>query len=662
MRKRHKPNIRFLITSYFFVLLTAAFFIYGVYWFINVPVEEKVEKYRLEKLKKQTGVDESAYSLLPLILDRREGCVTCHNGTLGFTDSHSPGKIGCYSCHLGDRLTTEKNKAHKDMILIPGNSNDAAITCGAVGCHPQMVPRMDNNIMNTMNGVVSVDKWVFDEAVSPTFRAPIDSIKYSPAETHLRNLCASCHLANVKSELGPIVDLSRGGGCLACHLNYSKEAEEELAMLLIDKRKNYELGRKDKKEGTIGKFHPSISLKTKNQHCFGCHSRSGRISLSYDGWHETLYKPEDVKGKIGFKLLDDGRVVQQIQKDVHSEAGLLCVDCHTSYEIMGDGIYTLHKEDQMKVQCIDCHILSEPTTQKFSEFEFESQKIAELKKYNDKNKNFIVSAKNGFPLVNVYYEDGKVYLIKKSSGKISEVKTPSGACTKGTAHKNLSCNSCHNSWSPQCIGCHTEFDKDSSMYDLLSNKEEKGEWLEHPSEFLPEPATLGIKETYENGIKKITVEEFIPGMILKIDKGRSKNQKPVFKRLFAPGFSHTIRKQTRSCTSCHNNSLAIGYGRGKLIYKKNGSSGLWNFIPAYALIKDDGLPQDAWIGFLEERSFNSTTRNNTRPFSIDEQRKILTVAACLTCHPGDSWVMKNSLLNFPKTLTQQTAYCLLPVW
>ncbi len=83
MRKTLRLNIKFLLTAYFFVLLTAGFFIYGVYWYINVPVDEKVEKYRVEQLKKQTVADESAFTDLPLIPDSREGCVTCHSEVKG---------------------------------------------------------------------------------------------------------------------------------------------------------------------------------------------------------------------------------------------------------------------------------------------------------------------------------------------------------------------------------------------------------------------------------------------------------------------------------------------------------------------------------------------------------------------------------------------------
>jgi hypothetical protein len=623
-------------------------FIYVINSVINIPIKEKEEQLRIKQILEQTGIDESAYSDLPLILGRREGCLLCHNNVKGMEESHNPDKIGCYSCHLGNRLTKDISEAHKNMVLIPGNNSNAIKTCGVPGCHPQMIPRIQNSIMNTMNGVVSVDKWVFGESKTPTFKFPVDSISFSPADTHLRNLCASCHLSNEKAKPGPINELSRGGGCLACHLNYSTQAIKELQNYIKVKK------------GFM--FHPQLSIKVTDDHCFGCHSRSGRISLSYEGWHETLYKSEDIKGEPGFRILDDGRVVTKIKADIHSEKGMLCIDCHSSYELMGDGSYSMHKEEQVKIQCIDCHFTSEPVTEKYSSFDFESGKIVELNKSINNERNYITISKNNFPLVNSYYDNGKAFLIKKSSGQISEMKSPSSVCTAGTVHKNLSCNSCHSSWSPQCIGCHTEYDKNGSMFDLLSGKEAKGEWIEHFRDFLSEPAVLGVREINENGRVKNAIEEFIPGMVLTIDKNILSESKPIFKRLFAPGFSHTIRKESRSCISCHNNALAIGYGRGKLEYKISGNSGKWVFTPAYPKSKFDGLPEDAWIGFLKDRGYNSTTRDNTRPFTIEEQRRILTAGTCLTCHSSDSEVMKSSLIDFNSVLFKRSSQCIPPEW
>jgi len=629
-------------TIFILVFIAVGILLFIVNWLINIPIQKKQERERIELVKKLTGIDESSFNYLPLILGKREGCIVCHSSVTGIETSHSPEKIGCYSCHLGNRLTINKTEAHKGMLLIPGNYSNATATCGSIGCHPQMIPRIQNSIMNTMNGVVGVDKWVFGESTTPTFRSPIDSISYSPADFHLRNLCASCHLANEKTSRGPVNELSRGGGCLACHLNYSPSALNELRNYLISKKGNF--------------IHPQISLKVTDDHCFGCHSRSGRISLSYEGWHETLYKPEDVKGKPGFRILDDGRVVTKIQPDIHAEKGMLCTDCHTSYEIMGDGTYYLHKENQVKVQCADCHLVQTPATTQYNSLDFESNKIASIKGFIFSN-NYLLVKRNQFPLINCYWQNGKAYLIKQSSDQTAEMKPPFKVCT-GKAHQDLSCMTCHSGWSPQCIGCHTEYDKNSSMYDLLSNKEIKGEWHEYPEDFLAEPAVLGIRETESSGVVNKTVEEFIPGMILTIKN----NIVSKFKRLYAPSFSHTIRKEFRTCVSCHNNPLALGYGRGKLEYKISDNKGRWVFTPASAKILSDGIPEDAWIGFLKERRTGAATRTNLRPFSVIEQKRILLAGVCLTCHNPESAVIQESLIDFNSVLAKRTKSCIMPDW
>ena len=211
------------------------------------------------------------------ILGRREGCTACHQMS-GLSKSHDPEAIGCYSCHLGNAFTLNKDAAHKGMILIPGNLSDAKYTCGTSACHPDIVPRINNNIMSTMSGIVSVDRFVFDESNSPSILSHVKDLGSSDADSHLRNLCASCHLGNEKIELGPINELSRGGGCNACHLNYSEDAKDQL--------KNYL--KSDDKTKYFPQVHPDLNLQISNDHCFGCHSRSGRIATNYEGWFETL--------------------------------------------------------------------------------------------------------------------------------------------------------------------------------------------------------------------------------------------------------------------------------------------------------------------------------------------------------------------------------------
>jgi hypothetical protein len=233
---------------------------------------------------------------------------------------------------------------------------------------------------------------------------------------------------------------------------------------------------------------------------------------------------------------------------------------------------------------------------------------------------------------------------------------PATICTEGKAHSRLSCNSCHTEWVSHCIGCHTEYEPNEIGYDLLVKKEVKGDWIEHASFFFAEPPALGI---ISNNSEK-SIKTFIPGMIISIDK--KNNEKTLFKRLYAPTFAHTIIKESRTCKSCHNNPLILGYGRGELTYIKEGKYGKWNFKPKFAFSEFDGLPEDAWIGFLREGIKPFSTRENARPFTIEEQKKILTAGACLTCHEENSKVMKKSLIDFENLLKQVTDSCLLPRW
>jgi cytochrome b561 len=615
------------------------------------------------------------------ILGRKEGCIVCHQMN-GFEDSHNPDAIGCYSCHRGNAFTLNKNTAHSGMILIPGNLNDAHLTCGTSQCHPDIFPRVNNSIMSTLSGIVSVNRFVFDESNSPTMLNHIKGIKYSDADSHLRNLCASCHLGNEKTQYGPVNELSRGGGCNACHLNYSNDAFEQLN----DYNKSKIRGEKtNNKKIEFPKIHPQLSLKISNDHCFGCHSRSGRISTNYEGWFETLLNNNDIKGfshsvpilsgsesggkklkqdlsdnsqinadKPKYRILMDGRVFQKAEEDVHHKAGLECIDCHIAQEIMGDGNFYKHKEERVKIQCTDCHS-NQINSVSYDELDYESRKIIDIRKSFRSNTKFISTQNGNLALTNSYItKNGSRYLITKDEKDSLIIKPPAFICTEGKSHRRLICNSCHTQWVSYCVGCHTTYNKSEEGFDLLDNKEIKGSWVETPSDFYVDNPVLGIKKDKSG---KEIIDTFIPGMIIKLENLKTDKNKKIFKRLFAPTFSHTINKYGRSCKSCHINSLALGYGKGKLTYTKNGK---WIFEAQFSTKDEDNLPKDAWIGFMQTRDEKSTTRTNARPFSVEEQKRILLVGACLTCHEENSNVMKESLIDFDKVLRRVSDKCLLP--
>ena len=67
------------------------------------------------------------------------------------------------------------------------------------------------------------------------------------------------------------------------------------------------------------------------------------------------------------------------QEDIHHKAGMQCVDCHDSYELMGDGKLYMHEEDQVMISCEDCHFSTIPGLLHTADLDNETQKILRLK-------------------------------------------------------------------------------------------------------------------------------------------------------------------------------------------------------------------------------------------------------------------------------------------
>jgi len=582
-----------------------------------------------------------------------ESCLHCHQDTKGYSKYHNPETIGCASCHLGDTETINKEDSHQGMILIPGNLSDAKETCGK--CHPNELHKIENSLMTTNSGLIAVDKYIFGEAETPDDHYHIKNIKNTPSEKHLRDLCANCHLGAEKKEFGEINQMSRGGGCNACHLNYSENAVNDLSAYLNSDKKNLPV------------YHPSTDIFVNNTHCFGCHSRSSRISTNYEGWQETLLSENDIVGKEGYRVLEDKRVYKYKGEDIHHNKGMLCIDCHSSHEVMGDGKTYSHEEQAVKLQCSDCHFKEKPNTTTYDSLDDESLLVFLHRDYSHTNQPILVAEKDGHPLVNTYVDSlGNAFLIGKKEGALFELMPQSDICSRDNAHKDVSCSTCHSNWTPRCIGCHNEFDKNEEMaFDLLDKKYVKGQWKEYVAEFSSSLPAMGVREN-EDGRH---IEPAIPGMIMTIDKGsfsgKDLGEDISFHRLYAPNSPHTTTKEVRDCKSCHTNSTTLGYGNGELNYSILKGKGKWIFTPDYELNSNDGLPEDAWIPFMKEvdKDVINSTRTDFRPFTVKEQQQLLLVGACLQCHKEDSNIINESLINgLSPLLKRLDDKCILPSW
>lgn len=579
-------------------------------------------------------------------LGRYEGCLSCHGNMTGFSPSHDPSAIGCASCHLGNPFTLDKGAAHRGMILVPGNLSTARLTCGSANCHADITQRIHTSLMTTLSGMVSVDRWVFGEVPEPMGLYHIKDLGDSPADLHLRNLCAGCHLGQPKEVPGVAHYLEKGGGCNACHLVYNDSTARRVHVYYREGKRN-----------RLPTLHPRLSINITDDKCATCHNRSGRISESYAGWYETLTPREKLKPGQEFRIIEGKRVFLKAPADVHHQAGLACIDCHDAQETMGDGTFYSHKEDAVKIACSDCHRKDLKATLQVADLDAEARKILALREYLQEGKAFVANQKARRPILNVQeMPGGEIGLVARLDGKTHPLRPPAPECT-AAVHASLSCQACHSAWAPTCLGCHNAWNPAAKGWDFKKRRETLGTWQEAAGVFEARQPSLGVREVQG----KREVVPFVPGMVMSIDFRGIANGKPnAFHRLFAPLDPHTTTRSGLHCKACHNSSIALGLGAGSLEYQVVNGTGRWTFDSEYAPMPEDGLPPDAWTAFLKPAKTSSSTRLLHRPFDPAEQKKILQVGACLHCHGENSSFTQRLLYQYDKMLRQRSSRCVLP--
>ena len=588
-----------------------------------------------------------------IVRGRPEGCRACHAGSEGFDRSHRPETLGCAACHGGDPFTLDGARAHRALERVPGNLAGVQRSCGQGACHAAIAVRVERSIMTTMAGVISADRRVLGEPVDAAAPPPHAArLGHSAADSHLRELCVSCHLGQPKTEWGPIGQESRGGGCNACHLVYGAPAAAELARYL-----------EARPPRAPPRAHPGLTVDPGNAHCFGCHSRSSRISTNYEGWHELNGPPPAGSAAARLRKLDDGRLFLRMTPDVHHERGLECIDCHVANELMGSGATVARKSEQLRIACTDCHA-RRLAAREAAALDAESRTLLALRGWAPAPGQRLGVAAGGDTLVNVFVDAaGRGTLRRKRDGQAFALAPPRPECDGDRAHARLACTTCHSAWASRCTSCHTEFDPADEGFDHVAQAWVQGTWNERSAPFEAAPPTLGVVEPQGAGARGASrIDTFVPGMILTFDRNREagKPPEPIFRRLYGLTFAHTIRREVRSCRSCHADPVALGWGSGTLRYEIAGARGRWRFTPREPPLPQDGLPADAWTGFLQPRRGMVSAQPDMRPLDVAEQQRVLRVGACLSCHAEGSAVMRRALADFDAALAARSRRCVLP--
>lgn len=511
-------------------------------------------------------------------------CLSCHQAhALHPGDPHYGLSEPCAACHLGVPGARGLSVAHAGLVASPGELSNATRTC--TGCHTEEVVHVLSGLMHTGRGMVNVTRFTFGEEPYPEGLGDLSCcarLGDSPADSLLRKRCASCHLGQPRQQIGSDDPIgSRGGGCLACHL-----------------------------ASATGGGHPSLTRQVRDESCVGCHSRSGRIALSYAGLAEVdedALRSSDTS-RLGY--LPDGRLVERLHADLHHRAGLSCIDCHTKRDVMGPTSGFKHGSDAVDIQCQDCHTNMRPRIT-LLEWPHDLAGLRNAIPFPvNEDTEFLVTERRGTPLWHVEVGPGGHFLHRKILGGRVPIPIASAAHHPGNGHhERLACTACHSAWAPQCYGCHMEYDPRQEQWDHVRREFTPGAWIDERWGIRNDQPPLGVDAHGR-------IVPFVPGMIRSIDHPDLAG--PPFRRLFAPLAPHTTNRGL-DCADCHLSSAALGLGQGRLIHGATG----WEFHSSRPLLAD-GMPEDAFVTLDGQAA--ETTRRSARGFRPEELLRILEAA------------------------------------
>ncbi|MGB3209247.1 MAG: multiheme c-type cytochrome [Desulforhopalus sp.] len=569
-------------------------------------------------------------------------CVVCHEGIEAISEDPDIHDMTCAECHFGDPKAKTAEAAHKDMYANPSDLRVIDKTCGT--CHEEIVDTVVKSLHSTSAGIISgtlyaaglqgkTDTTYATYAVKddnpqgpkaikelkelPTYEpARPESSENHPMHDYLRNQCLRCHIWSDGHQRDGDY---RGSGCAACHVEYSDAGLYEGGDKTIPK---------DQKDRP--RFHRMTSKITETQ-CLHCHNRGGRTGVSYIGTIESdgYGTPWRADGGKQDKL--HGKNYNHLQADIHYDAGMTCIDCHTMLELHGDGNIYLKREDALEVECENCH--------------------GNMKERTD------LKTSRGNIMTNLKRADDAVILISKLDGAEHPVPQLADADLSPEAYvakvavsvhmEKLECYACHARWAPQCYGCHAKQDISKPSGDWLAGKKSgdpskisnKGNrqqtayaWDESRSYVRWENPALGINTEGK-------VSPYIPGcqvIFTQVDgKGGGVNNKVYTTVDGTSGISHTpiqphtISVESRSCVDCHANRKTLGLGGG--IYDIRGN------FPGVAPI-DFELER-----FVREngQQIQGIAHENARPFNSEELQRISRVGTCIACHKSDEEFWKS---------------------
>ena len=553
-----------------------------------------------------------------------DGCLACHAQVSDPSPAHPVAVLGCAPCHGGNRHSRDKRRAHSGMFSNPGDLAIVDQTCGQSSCHPDQAARIKQSIMTTNAGMLASLTWLWGSAgqamhLDATGRSMADMNMTGPPRDYYAKMCSGCHFRRPRTTGGREFD-QRGGGCSGCHVVGAP-------------------GERD--EGLHRLAHSPLSLRVPMANCVRCHNRSARIGLTYQGQLEDDgYGTPHQDGGPNRRQLSGGRSAIAIPADAHFLAGMVCIDCHTGLEIMGDGTAHATLKDQLEIRCRDCH---EPQFTRNATAWAEAVRLSGLNRRvppapdGSPAEKVLAVARKGSPLYALRQvlapvgkaRPGVAVLYRKLDGAplTMTLHAPPLPHHSLPGHERLACQACHSPFMPQCFGCHATLRLDLTQRDHMLDRDTPGRWDEARSFTRFEAPALGLaggRRVMPFSPCQVAVSVYDGAGVYGPAASRGKAGMTSFD-------PHSTQNASRTCLDCHLEPRAMGLGSGRFMadgglavrqtYDATASGFGWTSGP-------DQLTR------LSGQSAQAFPHPGDRPFNAAELRAILGVAPCLPCHDG----------------------------
>lgn len=277
------------------------------------------------------------------------------------------------------------------------------------------------------------------------------------------------------------------------------------------------------------------------------------------------------------------RGTETLHSDRHQQAGIGCIDCHTSIDVHGDGNLYPSIPHQLEVKCEDCHGTASRPPWELPLFQGTRSAGPGPRGVHEQAGEEHLLTSRGNPRTNWVRRGDKAILISHLDGRehevpllrdkvtdIAAVVTPGLAASahaqRIAGHDALSCAACHGSQSPRCTACHIDYFPLGEQRDwLLSAADHDPRTLRQRPVLTPGAIEQrgGEKALGEPEMRPDAAGRLVPSIRGCQAELRLLTPKPStfaphhnpdtpdYPPPVAPTLSHELSLHPRTCTACH---------------------------------------------------------------------------------------------------------------